>query len=258
MTGMARRSPVILAVLLTVVLAANAWAGGEGAQGKDSGNKSGGSSRLERQVQIETKFITVKTSDSRQFGIDWVGLGDGQTTVFADASEGVSQEDQDRLDLSFIPFVSQVTGTRYTADDVSPQTRVGSAWILDRVLFVALDGDRTTILPPPKIVVLNDKWAFVMVAPALPIDWPAESELAGINEFPTFRDFAMPNVSLPEARTVLIGGLDTQEKVDAASRVPGLGDVPLLGRLFVGSAHQRDEEELIVFIRPSIVATGDD
>jgi len=202
---------------------------------------------------IETKFITVKTTDSRRFEIDWIGLGDGQTTLFADASEGVTQEDQDRLDLSFIPFVSQVTGKRYTGDDISPQTRVGSAWILERVLFVALDGDRANLLSPPKIVVLNNKWAFVMAAPALSIDWPAESGLATINEYPQFRDFAMPNVSLPEARTVLIGGLDTQEKVDAASRVPGLGDVPLLGRLFVGSAHQRDEEELLIFIRPSII-----
>ncbi len=248
-----RRILAFISVPFVAVLATNAWATGGGAQGKNDGNKSGGSSRLERQVQIETRFITIKATDSRQFEIDWIGLSDGRTTLFADASKGVSQEDQDRLNLSFIPFLSQVTGKRYTGDDVSSRTRVGSAWILDRILFVALDGGLASLLSPPKIIVLNDKWAFVTAAPALPIDWPDLPEFAAIAENPPFRDFATPNVSLQEAQTVLIGGLDTQEKTAAASRVPGLGDIPALGRLFLGSAHQSDKEGLIIFIKPSII-----
>ncbi|MHA1599687.1 MAG: hypothetical protein ACTSW2_02585, partial [Alphaproteobacteria bacterium] len=157
-----RKLPAIIAVLLTVAMAANAWATGGGRDGNNAGNKSGGSDRLDHQVRIETRFITVKATKSRQFEIDWIALGDGRTTVFADASKGVGIEDQDRVDLSFIPFLSQVVADRYTGDDVSSQTRVGSAYILNRILFVALDGSRTNLLSAPEVVVLNQKSAFVL------------------------------------------------------------------------------------------------
>ena len=57
--------------------------------------------------------------------------------------------------------------------------------------------------------------------------------------------------------TALIGGLDTQQKVEAASRVPALGDIPTLGRLFLGGAYQRDKNELVILIRPSIIVSDE-
>ena len=95
-----RKIPTIIAVLLTIAMAASPQATGEEGQSNNAGNKSGGSDRLDHQVQIETRFITIKATESRRFEIDWVALGDGQTTVFADASKGVGQEDQDRVDLT--------------------------------------------------------------------------------------------------------------------------------------------------------------
>jgi len=254
-----RQISVLVAAFLTVALAAGAWAEEGGAQGKNE-SKSRGGSTLDRQVVIETKFITVKATRARQFKFEWVVLGDGQSAVAADARSNVHRDDQDRVDLSFIPFVSQVVGTRYTAEDISPQTRVGSVWGIDNVLFVALDRKLINILSPPTIVVLNNKWAFTLESPALPVDGENGADLAALDGIPPIRDFVKTQVILPDAQTVLIGGLDTQQKVDAASRVPILSDIPGLGDLFLGSAHQRRENEktqLLLFIKPIIVRTDD-
>ena len=252
-----RQLTAIVTVLLIVALAANAWATGGGREGNDAGNKSGGSGRLERQVQIDTKFITIKATDSRRFGIDWIAIGDGQTMAFTDVSDGFKVEDQDRVDLSFIPFINQVVTQRYTGDDVSPRNRIGSAWALNNILFVALNGGEVNIFSALDVIVLNQKLAFVMKAPPLPIDWPSNSELSGIGELPPFRDFAMPNAASAEVRNVLVDGLDTPAKVEAASRLPMLGDIPTLGGLFVGSAHRGEDNKLIVHIRPSIITPSE-
>lgn len=247
-----RQLTAIIAVLLTVVMAASAWATVGGGK-NNAGNKSGGSGRLERQVYIETEVIEITATDSRRFGIDWIGIGDGESMAFADVSDGFKVEDQDRVNLSFIPFINQVVKQRYTSDDVAAHNRVGSAWALNNILLIALHGGETNILSAPRLVVVNQKLAFVMKAPPLPIDWPEESELSGIGSFPVFRDFMTSNATSPEVRNALANGLDSQRKVEMAGRIPFLGDIPALGALFVGSAHRGEDNKLIVLVRPSII-----
>ncbi len=251
--GQIFRSWATVLCFLAAAVLSPAWAGDEGGQGKGDGNKDR-DGRSENQETVNVKFITVVTTDSRQFKIDWVVVADGRSTVFADASKGVSQENQDRIDLSFIPFLGGVTKYRYTAADVSAQTRIGSAWILENILLVALGAEWMNALSPPRIVVLNGIWAFNMRTPAMPDHRPSQSELAAFGVSLPLRDFATPNASTPDARAILVAGLDSQEKIVVARRVPALGDIPTLGRYFIGSVHQRDNMELVIVVKPTIIA----
>ncbi|MBD8577425.1 type II secretion system secretin GspD [Pseudomonas syringae] len=52
---------------------------------------------------------------------------------------------------------------------------------------------------------------------------------------------------------VVLGGLIGDESTDSDQRVPFLGDIPGVGRLFRSSATQRVKQNLMVFIRPRIV-----
>ncbi len=56
---------------------------------------------------------------------------------------------------------------------------------------------------------------------------------------------------------VVLGGLIGDETTSTDQRVPFLGDVPLLGRLFRSDATQRVKQNLMVFIRPRIVRDGE-
>ncbi|RMF84695.1 MAG: type II and III secretion system protein family protein [Planctomycetota bacterium] len=61
-------------------------------------------------------------------------------------------------------------------------------------------------------------------------------------------------VELGSGQTFAIGGLLNDRVTAVARRVPGLGDVPVLGALFRSVEYQRDETELIVLVTPELVA----
>ncbi len=61
------------------------------------------------------------------------------------------------------------------------------------------------------------------------------------------------NLFLEDKVTVVIGGILQQNKSHTNSKVPGLGDIPLLGNLFKNSDKFNDQTELMVFITPRVV-----
>lgn len=58
---------------------------------------------------------------------------------------------------------------------------------------------------------------------------------------------------LKDGETQILGGLINDQDVKAANRVPGLGDLPVLGRLFSSQKDSRDKTELILSITPRLV-----
>ena len=62
------------------------------------------------------------------------------------------------------------------------------------------------------------------------------------------------NVQVENGGTVVLGGIFTQTEIDIELKVPVLGDIPVLGRLFRSTRRTRDQTELLIFITPRIVA----
>jgi len=60
-------------------------------------------------------------------------------------------------------------------------------------------------------------------------------------------------VVTPDGQTVIIGGLMQKTKQKAESKVPILGDIPLLGNLFKHKTKNDSRTELIIFLTPHIV-----
>jgi type IV pilus assembly protein PilQ len=63
---------------------------------------------------------------------------------------------------------------------------------------------------------------------------------------------------LENGQTAVIGGLTTDSDVETKSKVPLLGDIPLVGELFKHEAKNRDRRSLMVFITPTIVHSSED
>ncbi|MBS0307924.1 MAG: hypothetical protein JSS58_03045, partial [Proteobacteria bacterium] len=53
--------------------------------------------------------------------------------------------------------------------------------------------------------------------------------------------------------TVVLGGIYTQDESDTVSKVPLLGDIPVLGNLFKNTAKVSNKTELLIFLTPKIV-----
>jgi general secretion pathway protein D len=58
---------------------------------------------------------------------------------------------------------------------------------------------------------------------------------------------------LKDGETQILGGLITDQDVKAANRVPGLGDLPILGRLFSSQKDSSDKTELVLSITPRLI-----
>lgn len=65
-------------------------------------------------------------------------------------------------------------------------------------------------------------------------------------------------VLVDDGEIVALGGLLDQTESIGEERVPILGDIPFLGRLFRNSTRSRDRTNLMVFIRPRIVNSAAD
>ena len=60
-------------------------------------------------------------------------------------------------------------------------------------------------------------------------------------------------VVTPDGNPVIIGGLMQNSKIDTTRKVPGLGDIPLLGLLFQRKVKQNVKTELVIILTPHIV-----
>jgi len=63
-------------------------------------------------------------------------------------------------------------------------------------------------------------------------------------------------VLVNDGQTVVLGGiLETNQRQDE-TKVPYLGDIPVLGHLFKNTSHKDNKDELMIFITPKIVREG--
>ncbi len=62
------------------------------------------------------------------------------------------------------------------------------------------------------------------------------------------------NVLVADGETLVLGGVFQVEQLQDQDKVPLLGDIPFLGRLFRRDIQSQNKEELIIFITPRIMA----
>ena len=60
-------------------------------------------------------------------------------------------------------------------------------------------------------------------------------------------------VELESGQSFVIAGLLDNQATESLSKVPGIGSIPVLGKLFQSKAITRNNSELMVMITPEIV-----
>lgn len=84
----------------------------------------------------------------------------------------------------------------------------------------------------------------------------AEKELVAtlLNE----RTIDLNNVRIKDNETLLIGGLVQENETKNVSKVPFLGDIPVIGVAFRSTSHERTKTELIILLTPRIIKDTED
>ncbi|MBI3322823.1 MAG: type II secretion system protein GspD [Candidatus Omnitrophica bacterium] len=145
-------------------------------------------------------------------------------------------------EVAEIRIVSEaVTGTTSNS-----QTQTGT---------VTTEPERTTVGTILRVTPLvNDEGFITMVI---------EPEVSRVLQSSTFSSFLDPSrrlarttVMVPDAGTVMIAGLISSEHTLSSRKLPGLGDIPLLGLPFKRNTTEKEDTEILLFITPHILNDG--
>ena len=90
----------------------------------------------------------------------------------------------------------------------------------------------------------------------------AQTSVAGVVTAPVQvpqikKTVASTTVNTRSGQTVILGGLITKNQTEITRRVPYLGDIPVLGRLFRFDSTQVDRTELLIIMTPYIIQTDE-
>jgi len=66
------------------------------------------------------------------------------------------------------------------------------------------------------------------------------------------------NITLKDKETAVLGGLVKETNTVSDSKIPFLGDIPIIGWLFKNSEMQKQKSNLVVFITPHIIRSNEE
>ena len=81
---------------------------------------------------------------------------------------------------------------------------------------------------------------------------------AGFSDIVTNKRELTTEIVAQNRQTIVLGGLIRDDVTSSLRKVPGLGSIPLLGRLFRSSSMSKRKNHLLIFIRPTVIEGTED
>ena len=66
------------------------------------------------------------------------------------------------------------------------------------------------------------------------------------------------NIVVRNGDTAVLGGLMKEDDVESVRKVPLLGDIPILGWLFKSRTSSKEKTNMLIFLTPKVIRTGED
>ena len=129
-----------------------------------------------------------------------------------------------------------------SASGVAPTVTVQFKEFGVRLGFVPyiLDGDRIRLTVAPEVSQIDFSIAVTLVAGGSPVP--------GLDTRK-----ALTTVELEQGQTLAIAGLLQLQLNGTTHRIPGLGDLPIIGPFFSNTSSSRTEKELVVLVTPYLI-----
>ena len=249
---------------------------------------------LHRQVVIEAKILEVTLNNGFQAGVNWSALGkpgEGKTALFSQSSEVLSNADNIagifKADLSLGDFaaVIELLGSQgdvqvlssprvSTVNNQKAVIKVGTdEFFVTEVETTTTTGTSTTTSPSIELTPFFSGIA-LDVTPQISADGdivlhihPSVSEVvdqqkqisigSDVYNIPLALSSIRESDSIVRAdsgQVIVIGGLMKSTDSDTEAKTPGLGDVPVVGKLFEQKRQAGSKTELVIMLRPVLAS----
>ncbi|HXU78405.1 MAG TPA: hypothetical protein VN794_17660 [Methylomirabilota bacterium] len=142
-----------------------------------------------------------------------------------------------------VPLITSVRFDNF-GNAINSVTYQSVGIILRVTPFITSDGLVEMILSPETSELVADRSQWV----------PISSGTGGTVSAPLINSRSADTVVVtPDGQTVIIGGLMENSKADTITKIPFLGDIPLLGTLFRHTVKSTLQTELMIFLTPHII-----
>ncbi len=234
------------------------------------------------QVLLEAVIAEVSLDDELKFGVRWLFGEDSNNGTFSDIASGAVASSFPGFsyflkanDISFtLNALSSVTNVRVLSSPslVVLDNKTATLQVGDQVPIVTQTarGVTTTDAPIVNSVQLKDTGVILSVTPRVndsgrvildieqEVSSVVKTSTSGIDS-PTIQQRKIKtSVVVTDGEALALGGLIQERETEGKSKVPVLGDVPIIGAAFRQKTSNVSRTELIIFIRPRVIRDMDE
>ena len=234
------------------------------------------------QVMVEVTLVTLDTTNSFSLGVD-LSAPDSQGRRFLFSSFGLSQVDADTGQLALAPgtgfngailgssdinivlralatsgrakvlsapkvLVNDNSSATLNAVNEAPFTSLNASDTVSTVSFAGYASAGTVISLTPRI----SEGDHLQLKYSITLSSFTGTSSGGIPP-PRQTNSVDSEITVPDGCTIVVGGLTREDVNETVSKVPFLGDIPLLGYVFSNRTTNNTQSTLFVFVRPVIL-----
>ena len=233
-----------------------------------------------RQVMIEARIVEASVDFSKELGVEWKGV----TTGFGNFALNGATGRGAFVDLGASAPTSGI-GIGFITDntildlELSAMEKTGNGEVVSQPKVVTSDKETAKILKGSEVPYQEASssgattTSFKEAALSLEVtpqitpdnrviievkvtkDAPDFSQAAATGGVPTIqKNEVNAKVLVSDGETIVIGGVFTNNQSKSVDKVPFLGDLPYLGRLFRRDLVKDSKSELLIFLTPRIMS----
>lgn len=242
------------------------------------------------QVLVEAVIAEVSTNSSQEFGIQWAADSAGNNAIGL-VSFGLGNpltgllSDPPSLGSGLNIGVGNLNGTNRVGALITALSSDGKSNILSTPSLLTLDNEEAEIVVADNVPFLTGSYSgtgggstptnpfqtiqredvglTLRITPQInegnAIKMKVEQEVSSVSssaqavDLITSKRSLKTNVIVDDGQMIVLGGLIKEDFQDNEQRVPGLGDIPLLGWFFRYNKTTKVKTNLMVFIQPTIL-----
>ena len=234
-----------------------------------------------KQVIIQARVEEISHGGLKELGFDWnfqkitangnsATINDSKDDNNVPSSNSNISTISDNISLNYLNVINMLENDNKATNLANPQitTLDGKQATIDignQVPIVKPGGDGQTEVEFKDVGISLDITPKITENNQIYMDVKPETSLVS-ETFETSDGIRYPiietrkvetNVRVASGKTIAIGGLITKDEIKNMSKVPFLGDLPVLGKMFSSESTDTEKTELIIFLTPKIVSSTD-
>jgi len=225
-----------------------------------------------RQVSIKAEFVEINTSEASNLGIDWsiqrlgqvfeTHFNPGGNVVFGYANGNVmanlrTQLLQNKSKLVNAPIISTLNNTPATIQITkqipywtsSGYYGTGTTQTTQTVNMLSI---QSMLMVLPRIN--GDESITVTLMPQVSDQGEMFTAPDGSSQLPAVNQQTLTTTRrVMNGETIVVGGIIRKTENRGVTKIPLLGDLPIVGPLFSSTTRSTEDRELLIFLTPTIV-----